>query len=76
MSQFLIMAHLLPVMRRSGDDCRIVLVSSIAHKFASFNMSTIQGKEVSNFNRMKYYGNSKMYQVSLLKLRRVGRENC
>ena len=53
-------------MKQSGyDDCRIILVSSVAHLMARFDISTIQGNHVTkaNFDRLKYYGNSKLYMV-------------
>ncbi|KAK3097456.1 hypothetical protein FSP39_009791 [Pinctada imbricata] len=65
LSQFLVCIKLLPVMLASGPDCRIVLVSSYAHNFASFDVDKIQGKQYTkeNFKRMVYYGNSKLYQI-------------
>ncbi|KAK3098117.1 hypothetical protein FSP39_016282 [Pinctada imbricata] len=65
LSHFLITSKLLPIMRESGEDCRIVLVSSDAHLVSSFDMDKIQGKQYTkaNFSRMTYYGNSKLYQI-------------
>ncbi|XP_021355392.1 retinol dehydrogenase 14-like [Mizuhopecten yessoensis] len=65
LSHFLVAAHLLPLMKRSGDDCRIVLVSSMLHSLAKFELSTIHGRQYSprNFDRLQYYGRSKLYQI-------------
>ncbi|KAJ8302383.1 hypothetical protein KUTeg_021370, partial [Tegillarca granosa] len=41
LSQFLIAAHFLPIMLKTGGDCRIVLVSSAAHAMAHFDIETI-----------------------------------
>lgn len=66
LGHLLICLYLIPLMKQSGfDDCRIVMVSSAAHLVAAFNMSTIQGNHLSkaNFDRLKYYGNSKLYMI-------------
>ena len=66
LSHLLICLHFIPLMKQSGyDDCRIILVSSAAHLMARFDISTIQGNHVTkaNFDRLKYYGNSKLYMV-------------
>ncbi|KAL5010378.1 hypothetical protein ScPMuIL_012683 [Solemya velum] len=63
LSHFLIAAHFLPVMKMSGDDCRIINVSSLAESLANFDMETIQGKGASNFGRFDHYGRSKLYQI-------------
>ncbi|XP_021355312.1 retinol dehydrogenase 14-like [Mizuhopecten yessoensis] len=65
LSQYLLAAHLLPIMKNSGEDCRIVLVSSEAHRFSEFNLDRIQGKQFNdqNFGRVLFYGNSKAFQI-------------
>lgn len=67
LSQLLLTFHLLPIMKRSGDDSRIILVSSYGHTVHStpFTVDKIQGKQhnADNFPRFKYYGNSKLYQI-------------
>jgi hypothetical protein len=52
-------------MLSSGEDCRLLFVSSAAHTSASFDLEKAQGKHHTkdNFKRMVYYGNSKIYQV-------------
>ncbi|XP_060082480.1 retinol dehydrogenase 12-like [Ylistrum balloti] len=65
LSQYLLAAHLLPIMKTSGEDCRIVLVSSEAHRLSEFNLDRIQGKQFNeqSFGRMLFYGNSKLFQI-------------
>ncbi|XP_033740347.1 retinol dehydrogenase 14-like [Pecten maximus] len=65
LSQYLLAAHLLPIMKTSGEDCRIVLVSSEAHRYSEFNLDRIQGKHCNeqNFGRVLFYGNSKAFQI-------------
>ncbi|XP_041354315.1 WW domain-containing oxidoreductase-like [Gigantopelta aegis] len=63
LGHFLLVAHLLPIMKQSGDDCRIVFVSSSAHEYGNFNLEKAQAKIETDYSRMKYYGNSKMYQI-------------
>jgi hypothetical protein len=54
-------------MKQSGDDNRIVLVSSKAHEYHTtpFSVENIAAKQYNkeSFPRFKYYGNSKLYQV-------------
>lgn len=65
LGHFLLVTKLLPVMLNSGEDCRIVLVSSEAYLTSSFDLEKAQGKHHTkeNFKRLQYYGNSKLYQV-------------
>ncbi|XP_069136791.1 polyprenol dehydrogenase-like isoform X2 [Argopecten irradians] len=65
LSHFLLAAHLLPILKTSGEDCRIVLVSSEAHRFCEFNLDTIQGNQFNEetFGRLTFYGNSKAFQI-------------
>ncbi|XP_060069588.1 dehydrogenase/reductase SDR family member on chromosome X-like [Ylistrum balloti] len=65
LSQFLMVSHLLPVMKESGPDCRIVLVSSRAHERCSFDPVDIEGKKYSEpkYDTTELYGRSKLYQV-------------
>lgn len=64
LSHFIITAKLLPLMRSSGDDCRLLLMSSDAHRACSFDLNTMnyQGNP-NSFGRLDYYGRSKLYQV-------------
>ncbi|XP_021355310.1 retinol dehydrogenase 14-like [Mizuhopecten yessoensis] len=65
LSHFLLTAHLLPIMKTSGPDCRVILVSSVAHRMVSFQLDEIQGKQFTEntFDGMKFYNRSKLYQI-------------
>lgn len=66
LSHFLIIAHVLPIMMKSGEDCRIVSVSSSGHTYScDFDLENIQGKKYTpeTFDRFLYYRRSKLYQV-------------
>ncbi|KAL3883244.1 hypothetical protein ACJMK2_029527 [Sinanodonta woodiana] len=64
LSHFIITAHLLPIMRKSGEDCRIVLVSSDAHRSCNFDLTKINySGDPEKFGRWDYYGRSKLYQI-------------
>ncbi|XP_048765180.1 WW domain-containing oxidoreductase-like [Ostrea edulis] len=65
LGHFLLVAKLLPLMLNSGEDCRLIFVSSEAHRTASFDLDKAQGKHHTkeNFKRLLYYGNSKLYQI-------------
>ncbi|XP_071495744.1 retinol dehydrogenase 12-like isoform X2 [Diadema antillarum] len=60
LSHFLLILHLLPVLKSSGPDSRVVLVSSLAYRFSSWNETDIQCK---NKDRGDRYSNSKLYQI-------------
>ena len=64
LSHFLLTLELLPVMLDTAEsckDCRIVIVSSTAHKSGVFDTQNMNG-EVS-FSRLKFYSSSKLYNV-------------
>lgn len=64
LSHFLIVAKLLPVMEKSGPDCRILLMSSDAHRACQFDLDTMNYEgSASTFGRLDYYGRSKLYQI-------------
>ena len=65
LAHFLVVMKLLPVMYQSGPDCRVVLVSSVAHNWATFDLDKIQARQYNeaNFDRAEYYYKSKLYQV-------------
>jgi NAD(P)-dependent dehydrogenase (short-subunit alcohol dehydrogenase family) len=69
LSHFLMVAKLLPVMRKSGPDCRILFMSSDAHRACSFDVETMNYEgNASKFGRLDYYGRSKLYQVNNMSL--------
>ena len=61
LGHFLLILHLLPVLRETGVDCRIISVSSIAHERGKFDLDNIQAQR--SYNRFIFYGNSKLFQV-------------
>ncbi|KAK3602908.1 hypothetical protein CHS0354_018775, partial [Potamilus streckersoni] len=64
LSHFIVIAHLLPIMRQSGEDCRIVLVSSDAHRTCNFDLNKMNySGDPEKFGRWDYYGRSKLYQI-------------
>ena len=64
LSHFILIAKLIHIVRRSGPDCRIMLMSSTAHQFANFDLKTINyNGSKSSFSKMDYYGRSKLYQI-------------
>ena len=68
LSQVLLATKLIPVMKQSGEDCRIVLVASFAHTMAgTFDLTRTPAKRDSNenFDSASYYGKSKLYQVAI-----------
>lgn len=64
LSHFLIVAHLLPTLKNSGDDARIVLVSSEAHRMAKgFDPDYAAGKIPREYDGFKMYSKTKLYQI-------------
>ncbi|XP_072046329.1 retinol dehydrogenase 11-like [Amphiura filiformis] len=61
LSHLLLILHLIPLLRTSGPNSRIVMVSSLAHVFGSFNLDNIQGEQ--SYDRFTFYGHSKLYQI-------------
>ncbi|XP_063956803.1 retinol dehydrogenase 12-like [Lytechinus pictus] len=61
LSHFLLILHLLPVLKSSGPCARVVSVSSLMYRFASWNAADLQC--LKNNDRGKRYANSKLYQV-------------
>ncbi|XP_071849312.1 polyprenol dehydrogenase-like [Apostichopus japonicus] len=61
LSHFLLTLHLLPLIKRSGPNSRIVNVSSKGHWFAEFNLENIQAQK--SFHVNTFYGNSKLFQI-------------
>ena len=64
LSHFLLTLELLPILldtAYSCGDCRIVIVSSLAHKWGVFDPENMNG-EIS-YTGLKFYNNSKLYNV-------------
>lgn len=63
LSQFLMVAKFIPVMKKSGSDCRIVLVSSEAHRKAKFSHELASGKQMSEYDGFQCFANTKLFQL-------------
>lgn len=64
LSHFIMIGKLLPVMKKSGPDCRILLMSSDAYKAASFDLNTMNySGSPGDYGLWDYYGRSKLYQI-------------
>ena len=61
LSHLLIILHLIPLLRQSAPNSRIVFVSSYAHRSGLFDLDNIQGKR--SYNLFTFYNNSKLYLV-------------
>ncbi|XP_063956598.1 retinol dehydrogenase 12-like [Lytechinus pictus] len=61
LSHFLLTLHLLPVLKSSGPNTRIVLVSSLAYSFARWNEDDMQC--LNTANKTTVYSNTKLYQI-------------
>lgn len=64
LSHFILTAKLLPVMRRSGEDCRIINMSSLGHKLCNYDVKTLhyEGRP-ADYPQFEYYNRSKLYQI-------------
>ncbi|XP_033759075.1 retinol dehydrogenase 14-like [Pecten maximus] len=74
LSHFLIAASLLPVMKMSGPDCRIVLLSSLWYKSGKFEVKTINAEKETpaTYDSDHYYQKSKLYMIMMMyKMNRV-----
>ncbi|KAH3748566.1 hypothetical protein DPMN_183012 [Dreissena polymorpha] len=64
LSHFVMIAKLLGVMQQSGPDCRILLMSSVAHKAGTFDLKTMDYCGLpDDFPSFNYYGRSKLYHI-------------
>lgn len=64
LGHFVIIAKLLSTMRASGQDCRVIFTSSIAHDSGIFDLNTLQYDEkFEKHPELEYYSRSKLYQV-------------
>ncbi|XP_078329026.1 WW domain-containing oxidoreductase-like [Crassostrea virginica] len=63
LGHFLIVAHLIPILMKSGKDCRIVFVCSEAHQKAKYDvMLAEQGKSIP-YDAESIYNNTKLFQI-------------
>ena len=56
-------AHLLPIMCKSGDDCRIVFISSESHVDADFDAEYASTSKMKKYDGYQSYANTKLFQV-------------
>lgn len=64
LSHFIMIAKLLPVMKRSGDDCRLLMMSSFVHGWSDFDIETINYEgDPEKYSEKIYYRRSKLYQI-------------
>lgn len=64
LSHFIIIAKFLSIMKQSGPDCRILLMSSKAHEVGNFDVDTMNYTGTAEkFPSLDYYGRSKLYQI-------------
>ncbi|XP_046550354.1 retinol dehydrogenase 14-like isoform X3 [Haliotis rubra] len=65
LGHFLIIAHLVPTMKTSGSDCRIIFTSSQAHMYSEreFRESKVKAEDPAVYGRMLNYGTSKLFQI-------------
>ncbi|XP_072182392.1 retinol dehydrogenase 12-like [Diadema setosum] len=61
LSHFLLTLHLLPVLKSSGPDSRIVSVASVMYKFANWDVTDFQSLKIRDTS--KRYNTSKLYQI-------------
>ena len=66
LGHLLILLYLLELLKSNGPDVRVVSVASAAYKMGLFDLTNMDGSK--SYGRAKFYGNSKLYQVSILKL--------
>lgn len=62
LSPFLLTLELLPILKESAPDSRVVFVASSAHKNGVLDPSNLQAER--SYGRMKFYQNSKLFNVS------------
>ncbi|XP_062586395.1 WW domain-containing oxidoreductase-like [Saccostrea cucullata] len=63
LGHFLIVAHLIPLLTKSGKDCRIVFVCSEAHHKAKFDVNLAENGKTSPFDADSIYNNTKLFQI-------------
>lgn len=64
LGHFLLIAKLLPVMKQSGEDCRILMMSSFMHSSCRFDIKTLNYEgPPEKYPESEYYSRSKLYQI-------------
>lgn len=63
LSHFLMVAHLIPILMKSGKDCRIVFVCSEAHQKAKFDVVLAEQGKSTPYDATSIYNNTKLFQI-------------
>ena len=63
LAHFLLVSHLLPAMEKSGEDCRIVFISSQTHQEADFDPDYASGAKMKKHDGFQCFANSNLFQV-------------
>ena len=66
LSHFLLVSHLLPIMETSGEDCRIVFISSETHRSANYDANYAAGSPMKKYDGFQCFANSNLFQVKNL----------
>jgi WW domain-containing oxidoreductase len=61
LAHFLLTIYLLPVLRASGEDVKIINISDESHSSGKMELENIQGNK--SYDRTGFYANSKLYQI-------------
>lgn len=61
LAHFLLTLYLLPIMRRSGEDVRIINITDEVHTSGKLDLENMQGNR--SYDRTGFYANSKLYQI-------------
>lgn len=59
-------AHLIPILMKSGKDCRIVFVCSEAHQKAKFDVVLAEQGKSTPYDATSIYNNTKLFQVGTI----------
>ncbi|KAL4233139.1 hypothetical protein ACF0H5_007824 [Mactra antiquata] len=65
-AHFLLISHILPVICQSGDDCRIVIITSEVHKQAVFDADYASTSKMKKYGGFEAFANCKLFQIMLM----------
>lgn len=63
LSHFLLVSNLLPIICHSGDDCRIVFITSQQHHKAVFDVDYASSSHMKKYNGFQCYANCNLFQI-------------
>lgn len=66
LSHFLLVSHLLPIMETSGEDCRIVFISSETHRSANYCADYAAGSPMKKYDGFQCFANSNLFQLMFM----------